>query len=109
MAKKPSTEMPLSSRSTPAERDAANRTHHEEMAGHLLDNSIRAGHGGHYLGKAGPGSTGHDLPPSDAHLQVGQYIPKGAFAKVPQSTSSDGSGSSDFNDPSTGDYGTVDK
>jgi hypothetical protein len=44
----------LNAKSSPAERDAANRDHHQQMASHLIDNTLRAGHGGHMLGKAGP-------------------------------------------------------
>ena len=85
-----------------------NRQHHKEMADHLITNTLRAGHGGHLLGKAGPGNTGHDMPPSDAGRQRGQYIQQGVGAKMPQNTFSDGSGSADANDPSTSDYGKVD-
>jgi hypothetical protein len=66
----------LNMSSTAAERDEVNQAHHQEMAGHLLDNSIRAGHGGHLTGTAGPGKTGHTMPPNDAHLQRGAYIPR---------------------------------
>ena len=106
---KKSTGMPLTGKSTAAERDDANRTHHQEMAAHLIDNTLRAGHGGHTLGKQGPGNTGHDLPENDAHLQSGAYIPRAAFAKVPQNTSSDGAGSAEANEPGSDDYGSVDK
>ena len=102
MARKSSTAMPLNAKSTPAERESANRQHHQEMADHLLTNTLRAGHGGHMLGKSGPGSTGHDLPPSDAHLQSGQYIPQAVFNTA---TKDGGSG---FDDPSAKDYGTTD-
>jgi hypothetical protein len=43
--------------------------------------------------------------------QAGAYLKQGALDPQPnrQNTSSDGSGSADFNDPSGDDYGTVDK
>ena len=104
MAKKPSTAMPLNAKSTPAEREAADRAHKTELINHTLDNAVAVGHG-HAVGS---GPTGK-MVPSDHAKQRGGYIGQGAFARTPQSTSSDGSGSSDFNDPSTGDYGTVDK
>ena len=44
------------------------------------------------------------MPTSNADAQQGSYIPQAVF-----NTSSDGSGSADFNDPSTSDYGKVDK
>jgi hypothetical protein len=103
-AKPPAT---LNAKSTPAEREAVNRSHHQEMAGHLIDNAVRAKHGGHMLGRQG-GGAGHPMPPSDAHLQSGAYIPRAAFAKVPQNMDSDGAGSAMANDPSTKDYGTAD-
>ena len=84
----------LANNSTPTERAAANRQHHKELVGHTLDASDYGGHG-HALGKAGPGRTGHDMPDNDLHLQSGAYIPRGAFAKIPQSTTSDGAGAVD--------------
>jgi hypothetical protein len=113
MAKQPNDaaapkQVSLDAHSTPAERDAVNRAHHTQMAGHLIENAVRAGHGGHMLGRQG-GAKGHEMPPSDAHLQSGQYLPQGAFAKVPQNTSSDGAGSANANEPDADDYGRVDK
>jgi len=76
----------------------------------LHENAVRAGHGGHLLGQAGPGQTGHTMPASDVHLQSGQYLPQGYYGtQNKQNLESDGSGSADFNDPSTSDYGKVDK
>jgi hypothetical protein len=111
MAKKPSTAMPLTAKSTQAEREAANRTHHQEMADHLISNALDAKHGGHMAGQQGP--KGHALPANDLHLQSGAYIPRGVlqpdgFARVPGSTDSDGSGSANANDPATKDYGATD-
>ena len=37
------------------------------------------------------------------------YIPQGVLPANRQNTSSDGAGSAEVNDPSTSDYGTVDK
>ena len=100
----------LHSGSTAKERADARQTHHEEMASHLIENTVRAGHGGHLLGQAGPGQTGHTMPASDAHLQSGQYLPQGYYGtQNKQNLESDGSGSADFTDPSTSDYGKVDK
>jgi hypothetical protein len=98
----------LDANSTAKERADANRAHHQEMAGHLIEDSVRAKHGGHMLGRQG-GEKGHEFPPSDADRQSGAYIPRGAFAKVPQNTYSDGAASASANDASTADYGTVDK
>jgi hypothetical protein len=76
----------------------AQHAHFASLADNLIDNTLRAGHGGHMLGKQGPGNTGHDLPPSDAHLQGGAYLPQ-AMGR---------DGGVGFDDPSTKDYGTVD-
>ena len=91
----------------PPKQSSTNRQHHKEMADHLITNTLRAGHGGHLLGKAGPGKTGHTMPPSDASKQKGQYIPQGSGAKMPQSTSSDGAGSANANPPGADDYSKV--
>jgi len=44
----------------------------------------------------------HHVQITDSDAQKGSYIPQAVF-------NSDGSGSADFNDPSTSDYGKVDK
>ena len=95
MAKKPSTAMPLDAKSTPAERESANRTHHEELIGHVLDNAVALGHG-HAVGS---GSTGK-MVPSDAHLQNGAYIPRAVLQP-------DGGNRAD--DPSQDDYAVADR
>jgi hypothetical protein len=77
--------------------------HFRELVNHTIDNTVRAGHGGHMLGKQGPGNTGHVMPPSDAHKQVGAYLPQNV-----QSTFSDGAGSAEANEPDADDYGKVD-
>jgi hypothetical protein len=91
----------------PPQQSDTNRKHHQQIADSLIENSLRAGHGGHMLGKAGPGNTGHAMPPSDAHKQRGQYIPQDVGAKMPQSTFSDGAGSANANPPGSDDYGKV--
>jgi hypothetical protein len=83
-----------------------NRKHHQQMADSLIENSLRAGHGGHMAGKQG-GPAGHPMPPSDAHKQRGQYIPQGSGAKMPQSTFSDGAGSANADPAGSDDYGKV--
>jgi hypothetical protein len=101
----------LHSGSTAKERADARQQHHETLATHLVENTIRAGHGGHLLGQQGPGNTGHTMPKSDADKQSGQYIPQGYYGtQNKQNLSSDGSGSANFNDQSanTRNYGTVD-
>lgn len=103
----PTPQVSLDAHSSPKERDAVKRAHHQQLAGALIENAIRGGHGGHMLGRQG-GAKGHPFPPSSADKQSGQYIPQGAFAKVPQNTSSDGAGSANANDPSTSDYASVD-
>ncbi|MGA7770460.1 MAG: hypothetical protein WCA27_30030 [Candidatus Sulfotelmatobacter sp.] len=107
MAKEKSTTMTLHSRSTAAERETANRTHMQEVAGHLIDNAVSAGHGGHMLGRQG-GAKGHEMPPSDAHLQSGQYLPQASFAKVPQNTSTSRSNEQNADNPASKDYGVAD-
>jgi hypothetical protein len=96
----------------PRPMSAAQHNHFQEIAGHLLENSARAGHGGHALGKAGPGNTGHTMPPSDSHLQKGAYLPQGVFAQddTPQNRQNQSSrdGGAGFDDPSAKNYGTVD-
>jgi hypothetical protein len=89
----------------PREMSKEQHQHFSELVDHTMTNTVRAGHGGHALGKAGPGNTGHTMPPSDAHKQGGAYIRQGAL----QNTFSD-SGSADADDVSTGasDYGKVD-
>jgi len=105
----PATPVALDSNSTPRQRKAVNDAHHQELAGHLIDNSIRAGHGGHMLGKQGP--KGHDMPPNDLHLQAGSYIPRGVMSKLPTNTENTSSenGSADANPQGSDDYGSVDK
>jgi hypothetical protein len=100
MAKKPSTAMRLDAKSTPAQREAANRQHQSELIGHTLDGAVGAGHG-HAVGT---GSTGK-MVPSDAHLQAGQYIGQAAL----NVTTRDGGAPFDENQKVAGDYGTVDK
>ena len=94
--------------STAKERAAANRQHHDQLAAHLVSNAVDLGHG-HVIGRQG--ERGHKMVPNDAHLQAGAYLKQGALdpKQNRQNTSSDGSGSADFNDPSGDDYGTVDK
>ena len=79
--------------------------HFRELVNHTIDNTMRAGHGGHMLGKAGPGNTGHVMPKSDAHLQQGSYLPQNVANQFSDS------GSADADDVSTGasDYGVIDK
>jgi hypothetical protein len=91
----------------PRPMSAAQHKNFQEIVGHVLDNSIRAGHGGHALRKAGPGNTGHAMPPSDNHLEKGSYLPQGAFAKVPQSTEPPGNRADD-NQQQMDDYGKAD-
>jgi hypothetical protein len=67
-----------------------------KIVDHKLTTARYGGHG-HAMGVQG----GYKMPPNQSHLQSG--------AKLPQSIESDGSGSANFNDPSTADYGTVDK
>jgi hypothetical protein len=96
----------LDMNSTAAERKAANDQHHFEMADSLVENSVRAGHGGHLTGTAGPGKTGHTMPPSHAHLQSGSYIVRGVAGPNLFSDA----GSADADDQSVEDsYGQVDK
>lgn len=96
----PSTSMPLHNKSTAKERSDANRTHHQELATHLLKNAVAVGHG-HFVGRQG--SQGHVMPANDAHLQSGQYIPAKAdmYAK-------DGGVGAD-RQPAGDDYGIVGK
>lgn len=95
----------LDANSTPAERKAANDDHHRTLISHTLDAATYGGHG-HAVGK---GATGK-MVPSDAHMQGDHaYIPQGVLPANRQNTSSDGAGSAEANDPSTSDYGTVDK
>jgi hypothetical protein len=102
--KKPSTAMPLTSASTQAERDAANRTHHSELIAHTLDNAVAVGHG-HAVGS---GSTGKMVPNDAAFQGSGKgsrgkpYIPQ---AVLNVTTKDGGAG---FDDPSQKDYGTAD-
>jgi len=93
--------------STPAERAAANRDRHEGIIAGLVQNAVEVGHG-HLVGSQG--WKGHRMPKSDADKQRGSHIPQGPLGQPNrQNTSSDGSGSADFNDPGGDDYGTVDK
>jgi hypothetical protein len=45
----------LDNTSTAKERSDANRQHHQQMASHLINNAVEAGHGGHMLGRQGGG------------------------------------------------------
>jgi hypothetical protein len=90
----------------PRPMSAAQHNHFKEIAGHLLDNASAVGHG-HAVGSQG--ERGHKMVANDAHFQKGAYVRQGTFAKAPQNTSSDGAGSANASDPSTSDYGTVDK
>jgi hypothetical protein len=93
--------------STPAERAAANRDHHVGLIANLVENSVAVGHG-HLVGSQG--WKGHRMPKSDGDKQRGSYLPQGPLGQTNrQNLESDGSGSADFNDPSTSDYGKVDK
>jgi len=85
----------LDSNSTARDRAAANRNHFQEIAGHLIGNSLAVGHG-HAVGHSG---AGHALPRSDAHNQDGAYIPQSAFAR---------DGGVGFDHPAQDDYATVD-
>jgi hypothetical protein len=114
MSKKPSTAMPLTAKSTPAERETANRTHHQELISHTLDNAVAVGHG-HAVGS---GPTGKMVPNDSAFQGSAEtsrskpYIPQGVFAQddTPQNRQSQSSrdGGAGFDDPSAKNYGTVD-
>jgi hypothetical protein len=100
MAKKASTAMPLTARSTPAEREAANRQHHQELVSHTLDSATYGGHG-HAVGLQG--KAGHAMVPNDAALQgKDAYIPQAVLNVATKD------GSAPFDDPSAKDYGTTD-
>ena len=106
---KPSTAMTLNGASTPAERETANRTHHQEIVGHLLDSALYGGHG-HAVGRQG--AKGHEMVASDAHLQGDHaYIPQAVFSRdsVPQNRRNQTSkAGSPFDDPDAANYGSVD-
>ena len=85
----------------PKPMTAEQHAHFQWLVDHTIDNTVRAGHGGHMLGKAGPGNTGHDMPKSDAHMQGGAYMPQGNRQNTFSDNGSD--------DASTSDYGKVDK
>jgi hypothetical protein len=100
-----STAMPLTAKSTPAERSAANRTHHQELVGHTLDNAVANGHG-HAVGRNATGK----MVPSDAHFQgSGDSRGKPYLAQgVLNTATRDGGAPFDDNQKVAGDYGTVD-
>jgi hypothetical protein len=75
----------LDNNSTPAERAAANRAHHQQLISHTLDAAEYGGHG-HAHGRQG--KAGHVMVPSAASVQPHSYIPQAVF-----NTSSDGAGS----------------
>jgi len=111
MAKKPSTAMSLDAKSTPAQRESANRQHHQELVSHTLDAAEYNGHG-HYVGQQGP--NGHAMGPSDVHQQGEHaYIPQGVgfFARARPQNMASKDGSPSFDDDQSGaqDYGAVDK
>ncbi len=98
-------QMTDSGASNPRPMSAEQHEHFKGLVSATIDNAAAVGHG-HMVG-----SQGHAYVPSDAHKQTGNYLPQGVgrdFARVPQNTSSDGSGSSDFSDPSPKDYGVAD-
>jgi hypothetical protein len=66
--------------STPKERAAANRQHHDQLAAHLVSNAVDLGHG-HVIGRQG--ERGHKMVPNDAHLQAGAYLKQGALDPQP--------------------------
>jgi len=105
-AKQSSTTMALHSQSTPSEREAANRTHHQELISATLDNALAVGHG-HAVGS---GPTGK-MVTNDAHQQgkPHAYIPQSAFAKVPQNMNSRDGGPAFDDSDAAANYGTVDK
>jgi len=86
-----------------AERESANRQHHQELIGHTLDSASYNAHG-HFVGRQGA----HEMVQSDAHMQGSgeasrgkPYIPQGVL----NTATKDGSVGSDDNQQATDDYG----
>ncbi|MFZ0418414.1 MAG: hypothetical protein WAM04_09920 [Candidatus Sulfotelmatobacter sp.] len=104
MAKKASSAMPLTAKSTAKERWDANRQHHGELIGHTLDAAQYGGHGH----ASGSGPTGK-MVQSDAHMQGGAsktsrgkpYIAQGVLPPMGR----DGGGRFDDNQQAADDYG----
>jgi len=106
MAKqKSSTAMPLTAKSTPAERESANRQHHQELIGHTLDSATYGGHG-HAVGSQG--KAGHTMVPNDSVFQGSGETSRGK-PYIPQSvlnvTTKDGGVGFDDDQTGADDYG----
>jgi hypothetical protein len=87
-------------------RDALH-SHVQQLSDFTLQSSRYNAHG-HAEGRQG--AKGHEMPPSDAHLQRDgdRIIPQGAFAKVPQTMDTTGSGPGFDESARAANYGMVD-
>ena len=74
MAKKSSTTMPLHAKSTPTERESADRAHKTELINSTLD---MASYNAHGFAHGAQGRRGHPMVANDAAgAQKGGYIPQ---------------------------------
>jgi hypothetical protein len=90
-----------------AKQSATNRAHHQQLIEHTRD---RASYNGHGFVTGRQGARGHDMTPSNLHLQGDAHIPQGVLKDLPSNKQNTASfeGSADADAAATGDYSSVD-